>query len=134
MVGYDAKGYIGLFVLLICHAGDAADVFHDTLNRVDLEKVVHPLHYAGKALKTHSGVDVGVVEGGVCSISVGIKLGEHKVPDLDIAVAVTAYGAGWLSAGIFFSAVEMYFRAWTAGAGAVLPEVILLAQSYDAVG
>lgn len=92
------------------------DVFHYALDRVDLEKIVHPLHNAGKPLKTHSGVNVGVVKGSVCSLAVGIKLGEHKVPHLDIAVAVTAYGTGGLSAGIFFSAVEMYFRAGSAGA------------------
>ena len=74
-----------------------------------------------------------MIKRGIISLAVGIKLGEHKVPNLYISVAVTAHGAGGLSAGILFSSVKMYFRTGSAGTRSVLPEIIFLAKSDNAV-
>ena len=133
VVGYNTERNIGFGVLLICDSGNSAYVLHNFLHRIDLEKVIHPLHNAGQAFETHSGINIGMIKRGIISLAVGIKLGEHKVPNLYIPVAVTAHGAGGLSAGILFSSVKMYFRTWSAGTRSVLPEIIFLAKSDNAV-
>ena len=65
------------------------------------------------------------------ALAVVIELGEHVVPYLDIAVAVTAHGAAGLAAAVLLAPVIVDFRAGAAGAGAVFPEVVLLAEAED---
>ena len=66
-------------------------------------------------------------------MAVVVELGEDDVPDLHIAVAVAADGAAGLAAAVLFAAVVVNFRAGAARTGAVLPEVVLLAELEDAV-
>lgn len=54
------------------------DVLHDILDGVDLEKVVHALHDAGEALKTHTGIDIAALEAGIVIVAVVIKLSETR--------------------------------------------------------
>src|SRR5699024_671290 len=65
---------------------------------------------------------------------IAVKLGEHNVPEFDIAVTVAADAAGRLAAAVLLAAVKIDLRAGTAGAGTVLPEVVLLAHAYNAIG
>ena len=59
-----------------------------------------------------------------------LKLGEYKVPELHIPVAVAAHAAGRLAAAILRSSVKVYLRAGSAGSVyTCLPEVVLLAHS-----
>ena len=134
MVGNDPQGYIAAFGFAIRHAGDPADVLHDVLDRIHLKEVVHPLHDAGQAFQTHAGVDVGMLQGSVIPFAVVVELGEHQVPELDIAVAVAAYAAGRGPAAVGLAPVKIDFRAGAAGAGPVLPEIVLLAQADDPGG
>ena len=64
-------------------------------------------------------------------MAVVVKLGKYVVPDLHVAVAVAAYGTTRLAAAILLASVIIYFGTGTAGACAVLPEVILLAEAED---
>ena len=91
-------------------------------------------HHAGQTLQAHAGVDVLLLQLGVVAVAVVVELGEDVVPDLHIAVAVAADGAAGLAAAVLRAAVVVNFGAGAARAGAMLPEVILLAEAEDALG
>ena len=67
-------------------------------------------------------------------VAVRVILAEHQVPDLHITVAVAADLAVRLAAAMFGAAVIVNFRAGTAGAGTVFPEVVLLAEADHVIG
>ncbi len=129
MVGDDAQGDVGFGALAVLYAGNLADFFHDVLDRVHQEQVVHPLHHAGQALHAQARVDILPPQGGVIALAVAVELGEHQVPDLNVAVAVAAQAAGRLAAAMLGAPVEENLGAGAAGAAAVLPEVVLTAQT-----
>ena len=85
----------------------------------------------GQPLQAHAGVDVLLLQLGVVALAVVVKLGEHVVPDLHIPVAVAAHGAAGLAAAVLGAPVIVDLGAGAAGAGAVLPEVVLLAEAED---
>ena len=86
------------------------------MDGVNQKQVVNALHYAGKAFKAHSGVDVGMLKRSVVALAVALKLGENKVPDLNKAVAFAANVTVGLAAAFFVAAVKVYFGAGSAGA------------------
>ena len=133
MVGDDAQGHVFLAALAVARAGNLGDLVRDVHHRVDIKEGVNVLAHNGKTLKAHAGIDVLLLELGVVVVAVVVELGEDDVPDLHIAVAVAADGAAGLAAAVLFAAVIVNFRAGTAGAGAVLPEVVFLAELEDAV-
>ena len=67
-------------------------------------------------------------------MTVVVELGKDVVPHLNIAVAVAADRAAGLTAAVLRAAVVVNFGAGAAGAGAMLPEIILLAEAEDALG
>ena len=75
-----------------------------------------------------------MVKRSIVAVAVAVELSENKVPHLNISVAVTAYCTFGLAAALFRSSVKIYFRARTARTCAVLPEVVLFAESYHMVG
>ena len=91
-------------------------------------------HTHGQTLQAHAGVDVLLLQLGVVALAVVVELGEDDVPDLHIAVAVAAHGAAGLAAAVLLAPVVVDLGAGAAGAGAVLPEVVLLAELEDALG
>ena len=129
----DAKGDVVLLVFVVVDTGDVGNGLHDVLDRVDLEEVVDALHDAGQTLETHAGIDVLVFERRVIVVAVVVELGEDEVPDLHVAVAVAADLAGGLAAAVLFSAVIVDLGAGAAGTGAVLPEVVFLAETDHVV-
>ena len=134
MVGDDADGDV---ILCIGTVGLARDVLHmvqHTLDGIDLEQVADALHHAGQTLQAHAGINVGPCQALVVALAVGIELAEHQVPDLHIAVTVAAHAAGRLAAAVLRAAVEVDLRAGAARAGAMLPEVVFLAQTDHVVG
>ena len=58
MVGDNAQGNVLLLVLAIGNAGNAADMLHDILHRVDEEQIIHALHDAGQTLQAHAGINI----------------------------------------------------------------------------
>ena len=56
------------------------------------------------------------------------------IRDSHIAVAVAAHGAAGLAAAVLGAAVVVDLGAGSAGAGAVLTEVVLLSELEDALG
>ena len=133
VVGDDAQGHVFLAALAVARAGDLRDLVGDVHHGVDIKEGVNVLAHNGKTLKAHAGVDVLLLELGVVVVAVVVELGEDDVPDLHIAVAVAADGAAGLAAAVLFAAVVVNFRAGAARTGAMLPEVVLLAELEDAV-
>ena len=134
VVGDDPEGDILGMTLAVVGAGDLAHLIGDVHNGVHVEQRVHVLTHAGKALQAHAGVDVLLLELGVVALTVVVELGEDVVPHLDIPVAVAAHSAGGLAAAVLGAPVIVHLGAGAAGAGAVLPEVVLLAEAEDPVG
>ena len=133
MVGNHAQRNVLFLVLTVLNAGNPADMLHDVLHGVHQEEVVHALHDAGQALQTHARIDVRMLHRRIVALAVAVKLGEHHVPKFDIAVALAAHAAIRLAAAVLFAAVKIDFRAGAAGAGTVLPEVVLLAHAHNAL-
>ena len=133
VVGDDADGDIILGIRAVGLARDVLHVVQHALDGIDLEQIADALHHAGQTLQTHAGIDVGAGQALVVALAVGIELAEHEVPDLHIAVAVAAHAAGRLAAAILGAAVKVDLGAGAARAGAVLPEVVFLAQTDHVV-
>ena len=134
VIGDDPQAHIPFVALAVVGAGQLADLVGDVHHRVHIEQAGHVLAHTGQALQTHTGVDVLLLQLGVVVVAVVVELGEHVVPYLDIAVAVAAHGAAGLAAAVLRSAVIIDLGAGAAGAGAVLPEVVLLAEAEDLLG
>ncbi len=132
VVGDDPEGDVAAIALTVGDPCDLGDLLHDVLNGVYLKEVLHTLHDAGQTLQAHAGIDVRLGHPLIVAVPVRIKLGENKIPELDIPVAVAAGPAGGAAAAVLLAPVEIDLGAGTAGAGAVLPEVVLLAQADDA--
>ena len=133
VVGDDPQGHVGGVALAVGGAGNLGDLVGDVHDGVHVKQGGHALADTGQTLQAHPGVDVLLLELGVVALAVVVKLGEHHVPDLNIPVAVTAHSAGGLAAAPLLTPVIVDLGAGAAGTGAVLPEVILLAELEDAV-
>ena len=134
MVRDDAQRDIFLMAHAVVRTGDLRDLVGDVHDGVDIEQGVNVLAGNGQTLKAHAGVDVLLDEVGIVAVAVIVELGEDVVPDLHIAVAVAADGAAGLAAAVLLAAVIIDLGAGAARAGAMLPEVILLAKAENAVG
>ena len=119
--------------LAVVSTGQLADLMSDVHNGIDIKEGVNSLADDCQTLKTHAGVDILLLELGIVTLAVIIKLGEDVVPDFHVTVAVTADGAAGLAAAVLRAAVIVYLRAGAAGTCSVLPEVVLLAEAEDAL-
>ena len=131
VVGDHAQRDVHFMGFAVVGAGELADLVGNVHDRVHVKERVHVLAHDGQTLQTHAGVDVFLLEFGVMSLTVVIELREDVIPDLDISVTVAANGAAGLAAAVLLAAIIIDLRAGTAGAGAVLPEVVLLAKAED---
>ena len=134
VVGDDPQGHIPLLRLAVVSAGELRHLVGDIHHGVHVEQAVHVLAHAGQTLQTHAGVDVLLLELRVVAVAIVVELGEHVVPDLDVSVTVAAHGAAGLAAAVLRPTVIVDLGAGAAGTGAVLPEVVLLAEAEDALG
>ena len=133
VVGDDAQRDVARVALAVVRAGDLADLVGDVHDGIDVEQGVDILADHRQTLQTHAGVDVLLLELGVVAVAVVVELGKDVVPHLNIAVAVAADRAAGLTAAVLRAAVVVNFGAGTARTGAMLPEVILLAEAEDAL-
>ena len=111
--------------------GKLGNLVGNVHHRIHIKQGVHILAHHCQPLQTHAGVDILLLQLRVVVVPIIVELREHIVPDLDIPVAVAAHGTPGLTAAVFLPPVVVDFRAGTAGAGAMLPEVILLAEAED---
>ncbi len=133
MVGDDADGDIGLVVLACRSCRHVLHMVQHALTVSTSNRLPTFWHHAGQTLQTHAGIDVRRARSVVVAVAVVVELGEHDVPDLHIAVAVAAHAAGRLAAAVLRAAVKVDLGAGAARAGAMLPEVVLLAETDHVV-
>ena len=131
VVGDDPQGHVPLLRLAVVGPGELRHLVGDVHHGVHIEQALHILAHTGQTLQAHTGVDVLLLQLGIVALAIVVELGEHVVPDLDIPVAVAAHGAPGLAAAELRPAVIVDLGAGAAGAGAVLPEVVLLAEAED---
>ena len=127
----DTQGNVCFFVFLVVYACFFAYSGDDIAHGVYLKHIVYALHYASEALKAHTRVYILCGKLCIVAVAVIIELGENVIPDLHISVAIAAGAAVGAAAAVFFAAVEVYFGAGAAGAGAMLPEVVGFAETDD---
>ena len=131
VIGDDTQGYIPLLTLAIECSGKLGDLIGDVHHGVHIEQGVHILAHNRQTLQTHTGVNIFLLQLGVIVVAVVVELGEHIVPDLNVAVAIASYGAVRLAAAELLTTVVVDLGAGATGAGAVLPEVVRLAKAED---
>ncbi|KAF5040548.1 hypothetical protein DSECCO2_532340 [anaerobic digester metagenome] len=134
VVGDDPQTHVGLGTFGIMCPGDLAHLVGDVHDGIHVEQRRNVLTDHRQTLQTHSGVDILILHLFVVALAVVDKLREDIVPDFDIPVALAAHGAVRLAAAVFFAPVVINFRAGTARPGAVLPEVVRLAEAENALG
>ncbi|CDB30015.1 uncharacterized protein BN490_01226 [Firmicutes bacterium CAG:137] len=133
MVCNDPEGYVRLMALAVGSAGEGGHPVGDVHDGVYVEKALHPLARHSQPLQAHAGVDVLLGQFGVVAVAVVVKLGKDVVPDLHIPVAITAHSTAGLAAAVLLPPVIVDLGAGAAGAGAMLPEVVLFAKPEDPV-
>ena len=101
----------------------------DIHNRIHIKQRAYALAYNRQTLQTHTGVNILLNQLRVIALTIVIELGEHIVPHFHETVAIAAGTAPGLAAAKFLATVIMDLGTRTAGAGTVLPEVVLLAQA-----
>ena len=133
VVGDNAQGNISLVAVAVVLAGDLGNLVGDVAHGVNVEQGANALYHARQTLQTHAGVDVLLLQLRVVAVAVVVELGEYVVPYLHVAVTVAADGAAGLAAAVLGAAVVVDLRARAARTGAMLPEVVLLAEAEDAL-
>ena len=133
MVCDHAQAHICLDALAVGCAGNGSDVVGDVHNRIHIKQAIYILAHNSETLQAHAGIDVLLYQLCIIAVTVIIELGEHVVPDFHIAVALTADLTVGAAATVLLATVIVHLRARTAGTGAVLPEVVLLAKAEDPI-
>ncbi len=133
MVRDDPDGNIRIIILMVGYACDLTDLAAQRLHGIHIKNGIHVLYHHCQTFQSHAGVDILLLQFGIISFSVIIKLGKHVVPDFHIAVAVTAHRTVRLSAAVLFTSVIIDLGTGAAGTGAVLPEIVRLAEAENAL-
>ena len=133
MVGYNTDGNIVLKIVAVGLARNLTYGVKKASYCVYLKEVVNTLHYACKSLKAHTRVDIFLRKLGIITVSIIIKLREYVVPDLHESVTVASGLTVGGSASVLETSVKVDLRAGAAGTGAMLPEVVSLAELYDVI-
>ena len=133
MVCDDTDGDVGLVFFAVLAACQRADFISERADRVHVKEGCDVLHGDRQTLQAHARIDILVLELRVIAVSVVVELGEYDVPDFHESVAFAAHDVlGTIPP--LFAAVIVDLSAGAAGAGAVLPEVVGLAELVDALG
>ena len=124
----------------ILRAGQLRGRRDQVAEQVDLENAMDVLQNRSKALESHAGIDARLRQWGQRALVVAVELHEHKVPDLDVAIAVGVRRPR-RTTGYPWAVVVEDLAAWTAGPGVGhLPEIIrcirralVVADAHDAL-
>ena len=114
-------------------ACQAADQITQGFQSINVEDGSHVLNGNRQTLKTHAGINVLLNKIRVIAVSIIVELRKYDIPDLHEAVALAAHDI-LRSVSVLLSAVIVNLRAGTAGAGAMLPEIVRLAELVNMIG
>ena len=129
MVGDNTQAHIGLIALTVGSTGNAGDMVGDVHNSIHIEQAANTLADNCQTLQAHASIDILLCQFGVVALTIIIELGEHVVPHFHETVAITTGTAAGLAAAELLTTVIVDLRAGAARTGAMLPEIILLAQA-----
>ena len=116
MIGADSDRDVGVIrpVLLISNpAGQLTDQIPQALQRIHVKNGTHILHCDREPLEAHAGINVLLDQIRVIAVPVIVELGEYDIPDLHVAVALTAHDI-LRPVSVLFSAVIVNLGAGTA--------------------
>ncbi len=133
MVRDESDGYICLRIRLIGNLSQLAYLIPNHLKGIDIKDGVHILNNGSKTFQSHTGIDILLLQLGIVTVSISVKLRKYIIPHFYKTIAIASYMAIRFSAAIFFSAVIINLRARATGTGSMLPEVILFSQTVDTV-
>ena len=131
MVCDQTDGNVCLIIFSIFLTGNLAYKITKRTDGIYVKNGIHILNNNRQSFKSHSCINIFILKCFIIAVSVIFKLGKYIVPHFNITVALAAYGTVRFAAAVFFTAVIINLRAWTAGACAVLPEVILFAKTEN---
>ena len=115
--GADVVGdHAQALVVQVFFAGLARGSIDQRVKDVDLVVAVHMLQDGGQSLQAHAGVHAGRGQFDQAAVGLHVELHEHVVPDLNEAVAIFAWTAGWAARDVR-AVVVKNLGARTAGAG-----------------
>ena len=123
VVGNDLHGHFLIGIVVIAMA-EGDDVFDNRENQIRFKVRFLLLDNRSQPFQAGACIDVFLSQRHVFAVFGAVKLGKYEVPDFQVAVAVTAYGAGRLAAAPFRSQVVENFAVRSAGAFADFPEVV----------
>ena len=133
MVGDQTDRNILCRICLILCMCQLADAVAQRFQRIHIENGIHILYNNGQTLQAHTGIDILLFQLGIMVVAIILELGKYVVPYLHVPITVTANGTSRFAAAILLSAVIVNLRTRSAGACAMLPEVILLAEPENPV-
>ena len=131
MVGNSADRDIGSCILAIFFTRNLTNLIDNITDGINLEHIINILHYAGKAFKAHSGINILMFKLGIGTVTHIIELRENVIPDFHITVTVATGFTIGTAAAVFFAAVEINLTTRAAGTCSVFPEVICLAEANN---
>ena len=135
VIGHDTYRYVALLAarcLILDATGELADEITKILQRIDVEDGSYILNSDGETLETHTGIDVLLREVTVVSLTIIVKLREYDVPDFHVTVALAAHNV-LRAVSVLLTTIIVDLGTWSARSGAVLPEVVFLAELVDVV-
>jgi hypothetical protein len=135
MFGNNSYGTVSLLILTIVDPSKLANSLYNRGEEVSVVKGALPLNHSSGALQAHPGVHILLRQGGALATPILIILGEHYIPNLKEAAAITFRGTGLLAAAVILTKIVMDFGAGSTGSllPRRTPEVILLTIAHDAL-
>ena len=108
MIGNNPYGNVGRFCRTILNSSFLADIIQNVPDGINFKKIVYILHHTGQSLQSHTGVDVFLLQLGIGTIFLFIKLCKHKIPNLYVSVAVTPHLTISLTTAFISASVKVY--------------------------
>ena len=124
MVGNHFQRDIGANSLAVFNPGHFHRMLDNREQQVRFKVGLFVLQHRRDPFQTCAGIDVLFGQRRVVAGFITVKLGEHQIPDFQIAVAVATYSAIRFTAATLFAQIHIEFRAGAARAGTDLPEII----------
>ena len=109
MVCDHTDGYIVVIFFSVLFISKLTYMVTQSLDRIHIKDRIHLLYDRRQTLQSHTCINVLLLQFGVVSVSIVIKLCEHVVPDLHVTVAVTAHCTVRLAAAVLLASVIVYF-------------------------
>ena len=131
MVCDDTDGNISLCIFSILCISKTANVITQCLECIHIKDRIYILYNRCQTFQSHSGINIFLLQFGIMSMSVIIKLCKYVVPDFHITVAFTTYRTIRAAASVFFPSVIIDLGTRTAWAGTMLPEIVCFSKTEN---